>query len=349
MMTHAGVGDLVFLLPTIYALRESLSNVRIGLPVFSRGQGHLASAIDGTLVDKVFYDCRFADLIRAVRQFAPQLYFEFDGGFRYAVAGWVASPARRIHPPREFVKGYAAMLHSEALPHRVGEHRVDTMLSLLGMIGLKRKRVSFEFDVPDRHIENAALLAERYIPDGSIAVIPAAGVRCKNWPAESLQRTIDILSRDLGRNVVVIGRDQCPGLRNATDLAGKSNFLTDAYLLRYSGLFDVVVGVDTGMMQIAGSVSSDANGEYGGVAANRTVSLFGPTDPRVYKPYDPTGGFNLVVKPAKPSSSMSAVGWARDTAERPYMKELDPQEIVGTLTRHFDRKAAWRPAVQARA
>jgi ADP-heptose:LPS heptosyltransferase len=197
-------------------------------------------------------------------------------------------------------------------------------------------------------VRHADALARQYIPPGSIAVVPTSGHVSKDWPAETLQATVDVLTRDLGRHVVRIGHiRKNPAIRSMTDLTGKSSFLTDAYLLRYSGLFDVTVGVDTGMMQIAGCVSSDANGSYENARGNRTVSLFGPTDAATYRPYDPTAGqrngsFNLVVEPNVRSSAMRAVGWARDLSERRYMREIRSCEIVEKIEQQL---AAGRAAL----
>ena len=73
----------------------------------------------------------------------------------------------------------------------------------------------------------------------------------------------------------------------------------DAWLLRNSGVFRLVVGFDTGPMHIAGSVGCDA--------ARRTLSLFGPTSPWRYAPYDPSrshdsleGRYNTVLRPRRP-------------------------------------------------
>jgi len=336
IITHEGIGDLVFLIPTLRALKDNLPGVRILLAV-SAIQKHLAGTLERSLVETLPVDTHgLPSLVRAVRRFRPDVYFEFDGGLRYSAVALCSGARRRIHPPPELVKPYAALVHREALPLNAGGHRVETLLTLLDMLGLKRTGISFDFPVPDEFQENAASISQRQVPPGSIALIPASGTRWKDWPADSLQETIDILSRDLKRNVVLIGRDKkYQGLRNVTDLSGRSNFLTDAYLLRYSAVFDVAVGVDTGMMQIAGSVDSDARGSYARVTGNRTVSLFGPTLASIYRPYDPTGTFNLVVQPKEHSLAMGAVGWAGDRFERPYMKELDPREIVESVERHL--------------
>jgi ADP-heptose:LPS heptosyltransferase len=340
VLAHEGIGDLMFLLPTLYGLKEQVPGARIQLAV-SRTQQFLASTLDGKLIEAIpVHNRGLTQVLRALRQFRPHVYFEFDGGLRFAVAGLLSPAMRRIHPPRELVKPYAALLHRETLPLRVGSHAVDTLMSLLDLIGVPRKRMCFEFEVPDKSIENAQAIAQRHIPDGSIALVPVSGHRCKDWPADTLQQTVNVLARDLGRPVVILGRHRYPGLEHAIDLGGQSDFLTDAYLLRYSGAFELVVGVDTGMMQIAGAVSSDSEGRYTAVHGNRTVSLFGPTDPRIYKPYDPTGTFNVVVAPRDKSTVMGPIGWARDRLERDYMKEITPAEIIDAIMRQLPGEEA---------
>lgn len=81
------------------------------------------------------------------------------------------------------------------------------------------------------------------------------------------------------------------------DLRCRTSVAEATYLLRYGGVFDAVVGVDTGMMHLAGSITSSADGGYDDVRrGNRTVSLFGPTDPNRFRPYDPTGRYNRVLR-----------------------------------------------------
>jgi ADP-heptose:LPS heptosyltransferase len=341
VVTPEGVGDLVFLLPTLRALKESLPAARIQLSV-SAVQKHLAATIEGNLVEVVStyrHGSGFGQLthlVDAVRRFAPDLYLELEGGFRYGVVGLLSSAARRIHPPREQTRRYAAWIHPETFPFNPSRHRVDTLLALLDRLGIRRTRTSFEFDIPDQYRQKADAIARQYIPPGSIALIPTSGHKPKDWPDESLQETVNILSRDLGRTVVILGKEQRPvRVNNAIDLGDVTDFLTDACLLRYSGVFDVAVGVDTGMMQIAGSISSDPYGSYDRVVGNKTVSLFGPTDPAMYRPYDPTRLFNLVVTPKTKSRAMGTKGYAGDRFERAYMKEIAAREIVDRVSQQL--------------
>ena len=93
VLTPDGAGDMVFCLPTLYALKDNLPDARIHLGS-SRVQKPLASMLEGKLVDRVVpLDARrtaigqLTHLIGAVRRFKPDLFLEFDGAFRYAGVG----------------------------------------------------------------------------------------------------------------------------------------------------------------------------------------------------------------------------------------------------------------------
>ena len=345
VLTYEGIGDLVFLLPLLYALNSSWPRARIQL-VASPVQRPLAGAIQGAFAEVVPHHAtnvrELPALAMAVRRFKPDLFLDLDGGLRYTVLSVLSSASRRLHPPRELTKPHASLLQRETVPYNRSGHRVETWLGVLDRLRLPRTRIWFEFAAPDSCRENADAVARRAIPPGSIALVPTSGHPIKDWPAESLQETVNVLSRDMGKHVVIVGKaKRQTGIANATDLGGLSDLMTNAYLLRYSGLFDVVVGVDTGLMQVAGSVSSDGRGRgFRDRPGNRTVSLFGPTDPAMYRPYDPEGSFNLVVTPAMPSRTMGAWGWAGDRYERAYMKEIPSRDVVETIHRHLEAARA---------
>ena len=90
----------------------------------------------------------------------------------------------------------------------------------------------------------------------------------------------------------------------AVNLVEETGLDVDACLLS-SGIFAVSVGNDSFANHMAGSASETdahapgavqaANGRW--YRANRTVSLFAPTNPVYCRPYDPTGTFNTIVTP----------------------------------------------------
>jgi hypothetical protein len=186
VLPHEGVGDLVFLLPTLYALKEHLPEARIQL-AFSRTQQALAGALDGKLVDAVpLYERGLTQVVRALREFGPDVYFEFDGGFRFAIAGLLSPALRRIHPPRELVKPYAAALQRESLSLEVGGHCVDTLRDRCSMrLVFRGKRVSFEFEGARAIHRERFLHRHAIFPTDQLRSFPcpAIGARTGRWRA----------------------------------------------------------------------------------------------------------------------------------------------------------------------
>lgn len=301
-----GIGDLVMLLPTLKLLRTALPESKINLGV-SPIQKPLAQTLEHKVVDSITVHCdegKLADmahLIGDIRQFGTDLLVELSGGYRHTLASYLSS-ARTVHMSpdlaRPFFRNIGGRLPTSGSPHLVEKH-----LQLLHYLGLPASRINFDFPLSDSAIESAESQITRFDLRGRkiIALVPDSSLAFKNWPSINMEKTIKYLVNDMGCEVVLFGKKQLAELKSKriTDLRGQTDILTDAYLLRHSGLFSVTIGVDTGMMHLAGSVNSEQDGTYiYNTRGNRTVSLFGSTDPAMYKPYDPTNRFNLVVRPA---------------------------------------------------
>ena len=340
-----GIGDLVMALPLLHSLRGQLPGSHINLGV-SVGQIPLARTLEGTVVDeltKQVHQNRIQDRVyfaNKVRQFKPDLLVELSGGYRYFLAGY-SSSARAIYSSSEDSWPGLKWIPIERLAAAESRHRVDRQLQLLSHLNLQIEKINFDFPVSDETIERAdslmrdCNLRERRL----VALLPEAGQSFKVWPVETLRRTVDALVYDLGYNVVVFGKNPCRNLNDKPVLVlrGKTDLLTDAYLLRYGKIFDVVIGTDTGMMHIAGAVNSNENGSYTGITrGNLTISLFGPTDPARYRPYDLTGRFNVVVQPKLPAFSRDAFGYANDWKNRQYMREISAPMIIEKVARHLE-------------
>ena len=339
-----GIGDLVLLMPTLYALRENLPDTDIRL-VTSRGQLPLAKTLEGKVVTSLVQRSDhndFRDIIKLVadvRHYRPNVFAELSGSNNPAVIGYLSFVSRAIHPPAELSRPVNRALQGERIDYGESHHRVDMNLQLLKSLGIRNGNVSFEFNVPDENLDRAEYLIKQYglRQRPLVGVIPSSAHHWKNWPVKSVYDAIDAITRELGFDVAVLGHEKTfPATgKKVVDLRGQGDLLTDAYLLRYAGVFDVVIGVDTGMMHIAGSVSSGQNGSYGRINGNRTVSLFGPTNPEMYRPYDPTGNFNLVVRSGQGISRTNYNGFANDRFKTPYMNQISLNEVTNKLKRHL--------------
>ena len=348
ILNSIGIGDLIFAIPFMKALRKGMPDSEITLAV-SSAQLPIAQQLEGMVTDKLHlhqHKNRVLNMLywlQEVPHLNPDLFIEFSGEYRYAITGYFSHASRIIHPPHEYAKKVAQLFYSERFPKPASRHRVDIYLSYLSALGIPHNEVSFEFPIPQQIEERAIKVIDDYKLRGRklVGVVPDSSQIWKDWTLRSLRQTIDTIVNDLDHEVVVFGKTPVHDLDGCRimDLRGKTSLLLDAYLLRYSGLFDVVIGVDTGMMHIAGSVSSNDDGSYGkGVNGNRTISLIGATDPSMYKPYDPTGRFNLVVHPNLDGVRMDPLGYVIDKHRGDYMGNLTPRMIVEKIERHLRDK-----------
>ncbi len=343
-----GIGDLITLLPTLYSLRRNLPDSEITLRA-SQVKLSLATALEGKLVNyltvrrhntRSYRDVVLdnLDCIREIRESEAGVLVELIGGRRYALVEYFV-PCRTIHSSAEESHPMVRNWNVERLDPSASPHRVDRYLQLLERLGLPYREICFDMPIPDSQVRHAIrLIAEKEL-DGRrlIGLVPVSGSKMKDWPSSSLRGTIDVIVNDLGYDVAVLGKDVIHDLsdKRIIDLRGPMPLPAVAYLLRYSGLFDVVAGVDTGLMHIAGSVNSKSGQDN--TKGNFTVSLFGATDPERWKPYDPTRNFNLVVHPDILGISRDNFGIATDWRKRDYIGEIDLVKIIEAIERQLQK------------
>lgn len=332
VMYSGWLGDLVWIVPTLHALRTVFDSVSI---VVSRVQAPLAEVMRNGLVDAVYVDdprhrLASARTVRdAVRSRGIRTCLDLKGRGKNGIYMPWSPGLRVLIPHRRDAREYllARLLHplAESLPARPDDaHMVDAYLSGLSVLGIQDTPVSFALPFAAETIRDGEQIVKREgLREGlrggrSVALNIGSAQTSKIWPAENYRRLAQILKADLGCKVVVMGaRSFTPngdydlrvsrevfGDGLVTNLIEETSLAVDAYLLG-SGAFTVSVGNDSFANHMAGSASECAGGEAGAVQAangrwykaNHTVSLFAPTNPVYCRPYDPTGTFNTVVLP----------------------------------------------------
>ncbi len=125
-----------------------------------------------------------------------------------------------------------------------------------------------------------------------VALVPSTNMVIKRWPLSSWLK-LDARLQEAGYSTVLF----CDRPNGATQRAfahfGSRAIPVHASLDNVAGLLnkcDLVVGVDTGLLHMAGALQIP------------WVGLFGPTNPEVTGPYDGSGGISLVAPFAKPAS-----------------------------------------------
>ncbi len=328
LVVYSGwLGDLVWIIPTIRALGSVYESVSL---VVSKTQAPLARVLENGLVDVLYIDdssnrmTTAKQVRKAARERGTKTFIDLKGrGKTGLYIPWgrgqtVLIPHRS--DAREYV--FARLLHPGAscLPSRSTGHMVDAYLSGLKGLGIEDAPVSFELPFDDATVEAGEAIVEREgLRDRkSVALNIGSAQFSKIWPAENFKRLAEVLESDLGCKAVIMGaRDFEPNgnydMHTSqevfadepfTNLVEETGLAVDSYLMQ-SGAFSLVIGNDSFAGHMAGSASEVEEGTPGAAQAgngrwyraNRTVSLFGPTNPLYCKPYDPTDSFNTVVKP----------------------------------------------------
>lgn len=330
LLVYSGwLGDLVWILPTIHALRPAFEFVSL---VVSRVQSDLASMLKNRLVDDVILDDPSRRLSMAARARRTALtlgigaYVDLKGRWKTGIYIPWRPGAQVLLPHRRDAGEYvlSRLLHPWAttMRPRTGAHMVDAYLSSVGNLGIAPPAVSFEvpFDDETRNAGESLAKREELRERTCVALNLGSAQYSKIWPAEFFLRLARILENDLHCKAVIMGAGHFPSnddydARMArsvfrderfTVLVEKTSFAVDSYLLR-SGVFALCVGNDSFAGHMAGSADEVVHPTAGAVRAkngrwykaNHTVSLFGPTNPAYCSPYDPTGAFNTVVTPAR--------------------------------------------------
>ncbi|MHB8620689.1 MAG: lipopolysaccharide heptosyltransferase II [Chloroflexota bacterium] len=292
------LGDLVMSLPAIAALKRAYPACEISVLALPYAAAVLPMAPD---VDHVLtYDVnlvrrprevlrpanymRFFRLVRHLRRQRYDLCLSLHGPFACVIAWLTGCPSRFGYR----AEAYPFMLTRTLPGGRYGEakHEVFYSLRLAELAGaqpVSASRAEPRLVVPTREQRRMRqVLAEFEIrPDTVLVVIHpgASNGSAKRWPAEHWARLANRLHGELGAAIVVTGtaneaevvREVERGCRfKPVILAGQTSVPQLTALLKRA---DLVLSGDSGPAHLAAAVGT------------AQVTLFGPTDPTIYRPY----------------------------------------------------------------
>jgi heptosyltransferase-2 len=218
---------------------------------------------------------------RRLRQACFDLALILPNSFETALAGWLSGARWRI--------GYAGegrvFLLTHALPPDDGPlHEAAAYLRLLGPLGVDGPLTAPTLVIDAaRRVEARRLLEETGLPPGAPRVglqLGAALGPSKLWPPERIAG-LAVRLEARGVHAVLLGSAGARGLADAVlaaagapvrSLVGRDR---PALLAALLSEFDALVAADSGPAHVAAAV---------GVP---TVTLFGPTDPRLTAPLGP--------------------------------------------------------------
>jgi len=296
-----GIGDVLFTTPVIKAIKESEPDSFIGYwcnervrdvlkdnpgisTVFALSRGDLKKIYRKSMWEGLK---KSIDLKKRIKQEKFDSLLDFSLDPRYSLIAKRAGIRRRI--------GFNYKNRGRFLTDKIdldsysSKHVVDYYLDLLRLIGVKAPlNPGLEIFVPQgaKTRVKGILLGHGINPgDLIIGIAPGAGASwgvdayLKHWPAIKFGQLADKIIEDLKAKAVILGDEPekpviekvINGMRNKPlNLAGK---LTLEELIAVINELNILVTNDGGPLHIAVALGK------------KTVSFFGPVDPKVYGPY----------------------------------------------------------------
>ncbi|MDD4979730.1 MAG: lipopolysaccharide heptosyltransferase II [Candidatus Omnitrophica bacterium] len=295
-----GIGDVLFTTPVIRAIKENYPdsiidywcNGRVAPVLRNNPRIDMVFALSRGDLKKIYRECiykgifRFWDLLFRIRKerFGAALDFSLD--HRYGLIAKFAGIKKRI--------GFNYKKRGRFLTDRIDidgysdKHVVEYYLDLLKILAIIPQSRILELFVSEASRAKVKGIFGSYgvkDKDVVIGIAPGAGVSwgqdasLKHWPAKKFAQLADKLIANFGAKIIIIGDESekpiADTLMNA--MREKAIDLTGATTLEdLSAVIDnlaVLVTNDGGPLHMAAALGK------------KTVSFFGPVDPRVYGPY----------------------------------------------------------------
>jgi ADP-heptose:LPS heptosyltransferase/glycosyltransferase involved in cell wall biosynthesis len=324
------IGDLMFTLPALKALREAFPEAR----VTSILRPHLTGLVAHTgYVDDVVQrppggPSGAAALGRRLRRLRPDLAVVFSQSATMALCARLSGAAHRI--------GYVDSDLCRLLNHRIQERgipcpsKVLHLVRGLGIEAAKTDYVGLARLAPEDDAAGERLLAERGLegPGPLIALAPGESTDTphKSWSTAGFRDLASQLLRHHRARLIVVGteKDRMLGYHilspigmEGGNLAGRT---TPARLAAVLSRCHLLIGIDSGPMHVAAAM---------GVPV---VGLFGPTDPGRTGPMGE--GHEVIYHPQPCGPCMTPT-----CSDRPCMSSIAVEEVVLAATRALARAA----------
>ena len=310
-----GIGDCIFTMPVIRAIKKSKPDCFIGYwcnlrvkellefnknidRIFALSRGDIKKVYSGSKL-KGLTEC--LSLFFGLRKEKFDLCLDYSLDHRYGLACKLAGIRKRIGFD---YKGRGRFLTDKlALDGYKDKHVVEYYLDLLKVIGIKPDSAESELKLSEADkIRASQILGDYGIQEGDflVGIAPGGGeswgrdAALKRWPTDNFARLADKISENSGAKILLLadeseravtGKVKNKMQKKAIDLTGRTGL---ADLIAVIGSLDLLIANDGGPLHIAVALGK------------KTVSFFGPTDQLVYGPYPPAPERHVVLKKSLP-------------------------------------------------
>ncbi|MBM2832985.1 MAG: hypothetical protein HW406_146 [Candidatus Brocadiaceae bacterium] len=271
------LGDLVVTLPTFEAIRKYFKNARIDI----MGYSSILEIVKGRF---------YADTISRFDQADIAHLFTKNSNVPASLINKLSnmdliisfvSDREQIMVSNLRAAGVKHVIHYEPFPSE-GEdiHIIDHFLRCLDLLGVHHSNKIPKIFLRDEDV----LLGEKFLNDRVVdpkkmlvAMHPGSGSRQKCWAVDRYVELILWLKKEMDAQILLISGQADTGIVEELRVKVRDNFiLVDqlplpilAAIIKRSNLF---VGNDSGITHVAAAVGTPA------------ITIFGPTDPRIWGP-----------------------------------------------------------------
>ncbi|HET9402863.1 MAG TPA: glycosyltransferase family 9 protein [Candidatus Acidoferrales bacterium] len=324
------LGDVIFTLPAVAALRQSFPSAQIDWLIDRRwlalvaGNPHVTNVIE-------LRDRAAATYIQCARKLRERRYscaIDIQGLYKSALLARISGAPRRIGFMREFVReAGAAALYTERIaprePHMVGQN-----MELAIAAGATRIPAQFPLQVSGEAKRKVDTLLNNQRTNQFAVFSPGGGWRSKCWPAERFGEVAARVTREFGLRCLV---NAGPGEEEMARVAAKSSegVLQELPAIPLDQLMamlrraSLVVAADSGPLHLAVALGTPV------------VGLFGPTNPARNGPYRPD---DIVVR----NAGAAETTYKRRDAYSPAMLSITTEQVVDAIGRRLSVAATKR-------
>ena len=321
------LGDVVFALPAVAALRDAHPDARIDWVVERRWYPLLERNPD--LTDVVILDrdstgsfCFAAWRLRT-RHYTCAI--DFQGLYKSAFLARFSGAPERIGLSRRFAREPAASLFYTRRVSPTRQHMVERNLEMVAPLGARNSRYRFPLHVrPEAEARLGEKLATEGVEDYFV-LSPGGGWRSKCWPPERY----GALHRELARRT---------GLRGVVSYAPGERELAEAVQRAAGSPEPAVVDIDVAqLMALVRRARFVVAGDSGplhlaGAFGTPVVGLYGPTPPERNGPFNAA---DVVVRNARPEETT----FHRGTEYSPSLLSITVEQVVAAVERRLGRLA----------
>lgn len=306
-----GIGDVLFTTPIIHTLKDAFAQVQIGY-FCNRRSATLVE--NNAYIDFVFlYDRdefealrkksfflwlkKAINFLNEIKEKHFDLALDFSLNTQYGFFSWFCGIKERVG--YDYKKRGIFLTKKIKLAGYDKKHVVEYYGGLLELLGLKLEQQKLELYLKNEDRKRAEeMLRGAGITESDflVGIIPGAGASwggdayLKHWPPEKFALLADKVIESYQAKIIILGdflekeiaQTITKGMKNkAVDFSGMTTIGELAVLL---SKMKMLITNDGGPLHMAVALGI------------RTVSFFGPVDPKVYGPYPPDEKRHIVLR-----------------------------------------------------